>query len=80
MKKQSQSPQNCFVRTISDRFRSTQAAAAVGAHPVGNLLAGSLRDLVGSYTAVFFPVAALALVGAVAAALFLGPPVLSGRK
>jgi hypothetical protein len=43
----------------------------------GNLLAGSLRDIVGSYTAVFLPVAGLALVGVAAAALFLGPPVLA---
>jgi MFS transporter, OFA family, oxalate/formate antiporter len=32
---------------------------------IGNLLAGQLRDLVGSYTAVFYPVAGLAIVGIV---------------
>ena len=45
MKKQSQSPQNCLVRTISDRVRSTPApAVAVGVQPAGAHPAGGNRS------------------------------------
>lgn len=40
---------------------------------LGNLLSGLVRDLTGSYTAVFVPVAALAVLGAVVAWLGLRP-------
>jgi predicted MFS family arabinose efflux permease len=44
---------------------------AYGAGPItGNLLAGQLRDLVGSYVAVFYPVAILAIAG-IATSFFL---------
>jgi MFS family permease len=41
---------------------------------IGNLLAGRLRDVVGSYVAVFYPVAALAVVGIVIAFVLIRPP------
>lgn len=63
----------CGTKYYGPNYGLVFTAYGVGAI-AGNLLAGSLRDIVGSYTAVFLPVAALALVGVVAAALFLGPP------
>jgi OFA family oxalate/formate antiporter-like MFS transporter len=68
----------CGTKYYGPNYGLVFTAYGVGAI-VGNLLAGSLRDLVGSYTAVFLPVAGLALLGAVAAALFLGPPGLAER-
>ncbi|MEM3737183.1 MAG: OFA family MFS transporter [Candidatus Bathyarchaeia archaeon] len=41
---------------------------------IGNLLAGSLRDMLGSYVAVFFPVAGLAAVGILIALALMKPP------
>lgn len=41
---------------------------------IGNLLAGSLRDMLGSYVAVFFPVAGLAVVGILIAFVTMRPP------
>jgi MFS family permease len=69
----------CGTKYYGPNYGLVFTAYGVGAI-VGNLLAGSLRDLVGSYTAVFLPVAALALAGVAAAALFLGPPVLAGAE
>jgi MFS family permease len=63
----------CGTKYYGPNYGLVFTAYGVGAI-VGNLLAGSLRDLVGSYTAVFLPVAGLALAGVVLAALFLGPP------
>ncbi|MEN6518504.1 MAG: OFA family MFS transporter [Methanospirillum sp.] len=64
----------CGTKYYGPNYGLVFTAYGVGAI-VGNLLAGSLRDIVGSYTAVFLPVAALALVGVAVAVLFLGPPV-----
>jgi MFS family permease len=64
----------CGTKYYGPNYGLVFTAYGVGAI-VGNLLAGSLRDIVGSYTAVFLPVAALALIGVAAAAFFLGPPV-----
>jgi MFS family permease len=48
---------------------------AYGAGAVlGNLLAGRMRDLLGSYTAVFMPVAVLAVAGMIIAYFTLKPP------
>lgn len=69
----------CGTKHYGPNYGLVFTAYGVGAI-AGNLLAGSLRDLVGSYAAVFLPVAALAAAGAVAAFLFLGPPVLAGRE
>jgi OFA family oxalate/formate antiporter-like MFS transporter len=69
----------CGTKYYGPNYGLVFTAYGVGAI-VGNLLAGSLRDIVGSYTAVFLPVGALALIGVVAAAAFLGPPVLAGRN
>ncbi len=69
----------CGTKYYGPNYGLVFTAYGVGAI-VGNLLAGSLRDIVGSYTAVFLPVAALALAGVVAAALFLGPPVLAASE
>jgi MFS family permease len=66
----------CGTKYYGPNYGLVFTAYGVGAI-AGNLLAGSLRDIVGSYTAVFLPVAGLALVGVAAAALFLGPPVLA---
>ncbi len=44
---------------------------------VGNLLAGTLRDLVGSYVAVFYPVAVLAVIGIVVSYLLIRSPATS---
>jgi len=41
---------------------------------IGSLLAGNLRDIMGSYVAVFLPVAVLALAGLTIAFLFLRKP------
>ena len=41
---------------------------------VGNLLAGQLRDLVGSYVAVFYPVAVLAIGGIVISFFLIRAP------
>jgi len=41
---------------------------------IGNLLAGSMRDIMGSYVAVFYPVAALAVAGAVIAWIMIKTP------
>jgi MFS transporter, OFA family, oxalate/formate antiporter len=41
---------------------------------VGNLLAGQMRDLVGSYVAVFYPVAVLAIVGIVISFFLIRAP------
>jgi cyanate permease len=41
---------------------------------VGNLLAGQLRDLVGSYVAVFYPVAILAVAGIVISFFLIRAP------
>jgi OFA family oxalate/formate antiporter-like MFS transporter len=41
---------------------------------IGNLLAGRLRDIVGSYVAVFYPVAVLAAVGIIVAFVLIRPP------
>jgi len=41
---------------------------------VGNLLAGQLRDLVGSYVAVFYPVAILAIAGIVISFFLIRAP------
>jgi MFS family permease len=41
---------------------------------IGNLLAGRLRDLIGSYVAVFYPVAVLAIVGVIIAFVLIRPP------
>lgn len=68
----------CGTKHYGPNYGLVFTAYGVGAI-AGNLLAGSLRDIVGSYAAVFLPVAALALVGLAAAALFLGPPVLAGN-
>ncbi|MFP4170474.1 MAG: OFA family MFS transporter [Methanomassiliicoccales archaeon] len=40
----------------------------------GSLLAGNLRDIMGSYTAVFLPVAILGLIGIVIAFMLMRPP------
>jgi MFS family permease len=63
----------CGTKHYGPNYGLVFTAYGVGAI-VGNLLAGSLRDIVGSYTAVFLPVAALAVVGIVVAALLLHPP------
>jgi MFS family permease len=41
---------------------------------VGNLLAGQLRDLVGNYVAVFYPVAILAIAGIVISFFLIRAP------
>ncbi len=41
---------------------------------MGNLLAGQLRDLVGSYVAVFYPVAMLAIAGIVISFFLIRAP------
>ncbi len=64
----------CGTRYYGPNYGLVFTAYGVGAI-VGNLLAGTLRDLVGSYTAVFLPVAGLALLGVGIAALLLRPPV-----
>ena len=69
----------CGTKHYGPNYGLVFTAYGVGAI-AGNLLAGSLRDLVGSYAAVFLPVAALAAAGVAAAFLFLGPPVLAGRE
>ncbi len=66
----------CGTKHYGPNYGLVFTAYGVGAI-VGNLLAGSLRDLVGSYAAVFLPVAALAAAGVAAAFLFLRPPVLA---
>lgn len=63
----------CGTRYYGPNYGLVFTAYGVGAI-VGNLLAGTLRDLVGSYTAVFLPVAGLALLGIGIAALLLRPP------
>ncbi len=45
---------------------------------VGNLLAGTLRDLVGSYVAVFYPVAVLAIIGIIVSFLLIRSPSTEG--
>jgi MFS family permease len=69
----------CGTKHYGPNYGLVFTAYGVGAI-VGNLLAGSLRDIVGSYSAVFLPVAVLALVGAAVAALFLGPPSFGDRQ
>lgn len=64
----------CGTRHYGPNYGLVFTAYGVGAI-VGNLLAGTLRDLVGSYTAVFLPVAGLALLGLGIAALLLRPPI-----
>ncbi len=41
---------------------------------VGNLVAGQMRDLLGSYVAVFYPVAVLAVIGIVVSFVFIRSP------
>jgi MFS family permease len=47
---------------------------------VGNLLAGQLRDLVGSYVAVFYPVALLAIAGIVISFFLIRAPSQASRE
>jgi MFS family permease len=47
---------------------------------VGNLIAGSLRDLVGSYVAVFYPVAILAVAGIVISFFLIRGPGQTSRE
>jgi MFS transporter, OFA family, oxalate/formate antiporter len=47
---------------------------------VGNLLAGQLRDLVGSYVAVFYPVAILAIAGIVISFFLIRAPSQASRE
>lgn len=41
---------------------------------IGSQMAGRMRDIVGSYSAVFYPVAFLALIGGIIAYIFIKPP------
>jgi MFS transporter, OFA family, oxalate/formate antiporter len=50
------------VKTIRANYGLIFTAFGAGAI-VGNLLAGQMRDLVGSYVAVFYPVEILAIAG-----------------
>lgn len=63
----------CGTRYYGPNYGLVFTAYGVGAI-VGNLFAGTLRDVVGSYTAVFLPVAGLALLGVAIAVLLLRPP------
>ena len=63
----------CGTRHYGPNYGLVFTAYGVGAI-VGNLFAGTLRDIVGSYTAVFLPVAGLALLGVAIAVLLLRPP------
>lgn len=63
----------CGIRYYGPNYGLVFTAYGVGAI-VGNLFAGTLRDVVGSYTAVFLPVAGLALLGVAIAVLLLRPP------
>ncbi len=47
---------------------------------IGNLIAGQLRDLVGSYVAVFYPVAVLAIVGIVISFTLIRSPAEAGQR
>lgn len=63
----------CGTKYYGPNYGLVFTAYGVGAI-IGNLLAGRLRDIVGSYVAVFYPVAVLAAVGVVIAYLLISPP------
>lgn len=63
----------CGTKYYGPNYGLVFTAYGVGAI-LGNLLAGRMRDLMGSYTAVFLPVAILALAGLVIAYFTLKQP------
>jgi OFA family oxalate/formate antiporter-like MFS transporter len=60
-------------KDYSTNYGIVFTAYGVGAI-VGNLIAGQIRDLTGSYTNAFLPVAILAIIGIIIAVLMLKPP------
>ncbi|MDD1676753.1 MAG: OFA family MFS transporter [Methanomicrobiales archaeon] len=63
----------CGTKHYGPNYGLVFTAYGVGAI-LGNLLAGRLRDILGSYTAVFMPVAILAIAGILIAYFTLKPP------
>ena len=63
----------CGTKYYGPNYGLVFTAYGVGAI-IGNLLAGRLRDIVGSYVAVFYPVAILAVIGIAMAYLLICPP------
>jgi MFS family permease len=61
------------VKHYGPNYGAVFTAYGVGAI-AGSLMAGNLRDLFGSYTAVFLPVAVLAIVGAIIAFVLMRRP------
>jgi MFS family permease len=63
----------CGTRYYGPNYGLVFTAFGAGAI-VGNFLAGQLRDLVGSYVAVFYPVAVLAILGIVISFFLIRAP------
>lgn len=63
----------CGTKYYGPNYGLVFTAYGVGAI-IGNLLAGRLRDIVGSYVAVFYPVAVLAVVGIIVAFVLIRQP------
>jgi MFS family permease len=63
----------CGTKYYGPNYGLVFTAYGVGAI-IGNLLAGSMRDLVGSYVAVFYPVAILAFAGIIISYLLMKSP------
>jgi OFA family oxalate/formate antiporter-like MFS transporter len=63
----------CGTKYYGPNYGLVFTAYGVGAI-IGNLLAGRMRDLMGSYVAVFLPVAILAIIGAVIAFFLMHLP------
>ncbi|MDD1719995.1 MAG: OFA family MFS transporter [Methanoregulaceae archaeon] len=63
----------CGTRFYGPNYGLVFTAYGVGAI-LGNLLAGNLRDIFGSYVLVFYPVAVLAAIGMVIAFVLMKPP------
>jgi predicted MFS family arabinose efflux permease len=63
----------CGTKYYGPNYGLVFTAYGVGAI-IGNLLAGRLRDIVGNYVAVFYPVAILAVIGIAIAYLLICPP------
>jgi MFS family permease len=68
----------CGTKYYGPNYGLVFTAYGIGAI-IGNLLAGQMRDIMGSYVAVFVPVAALAVVGAILAFLLMHLPSGAGK-